>query len=582
MLFRSDTNYIQAYTIGGTASAIVAALPTTAPVTAIASGGGAGSITQSTWAELSANSWYTLVDGINYVKATTPAAFPLNYTIDLKNTVTNPGDTTWTTEEVYLVPMTAANIASYLNVLAVTGISANGEIVASSRAGKVQIATDKAGTVGSIDIRGGTANSAVASIKGTAGLTGDSLSMYVAANTAELNGFRPGWWATLTNDVGSYKASTVPTVNLTSIVGNTFTFGAAVTSPAAFGYNAAVPLQIEKQGQYVAYVWDGTGSTPTNYNLYAAGDYVQITGGTASVNNTGLFLIIAIDTTNKIFWVENSSGVEERATGNVQMFTKGSVLPGDKIIVGTSAWGVDNQRTFTVATIDTTGGVFFTTVETPAASGAVAGPQPLIKVQAGSPAKYIKKVSHVTPITGSTTLSAVILEGTPGNDVISEVFGAQISMVGKLDFPAGVSTGTDGYAHSIGLIGESNRVLYGDESDPVTYPGVVAAGANVNLSGPVVRRIEVALVLRIRQGASKNTVFDAVRSAVTSFINGLGVGENIAISDIVSVAAAIGGVESVSVSSPTYTSSSDLISVQPFEKPLVLQPELDISLSLAG
>jgi uncharacterized phage protein gp47/JayE len=130
------------------------------------------------------------------------------------------------------------------------------------------------------------------------------------------------------------------------------------------------------------------------------------------------------------------------------------------------------------------------------------------------------------------------------------------------------------------LIGEADKVMYGYETDPVSYPGVVAAGSNINISGPLVKRIQVGLSLRVR--GTTSVVFEAVRGAVATFVNNSKVGESIAISDIISVASSIGGVEAVSVSSPAYTTSADRITVQPYEKALVLQPELDITLTLIG
>jgi hypothetical protein len=163
---------------------------------------------------------------------------------------------------------------------------------------------------------------------------------------------------------------------------------------------------------------------------------------------------------------------------------------------------------------------------------------------------------------------------------ISETYGGRVIALGKLAFQTGIVQGRDGYDYNIGLIGEANKVVYGLESDPATYPGVAASGATINIAGPVVRRITVSLALRVRNGANKKQVFDAVRTAVTTYINNLGVGEQVSISDVVSVANAVGGVEAVSVASPTYSVTSDLIAVQPYEKAMVLDPDLDITLTL--
>ena len=47
----------------------------------------------------------------------------------------------------------------------------------------------------------------------------------------------------------------------------------------------------------------------------------------------------------------------------------------------------------------------------------------------------------------------------------------------------------------LGLIGEANQVVYGNTQDTATYPGIAAAGANINISGPFIHRIIIALVL---------------------------------------------------------------------------------------
>jgi hypothetical protein len=196
--------------------------------------------------------------------------------------------------------------------------------------------------------------------------------------------------------------------------------------------------------------------------------------------------------------------------------------------------------------------------------------------------KLVRKLTSILPVTGGTQSTLLLDAGISYADRITATYGSTVRALSKLEFPLGVTEGKDGYAYNIGLIGEANRVLYGLESDPTTYPGVVASGASVNISGPVVRRVQVALGLRIRNGANRQATFDAVRSSVATYINGLGVGVPVAISSIVNAASAVGGVEAVSVSSPSYSTSSDQISVQPYEKPLVLQSDLDITLTLIG
>ena len=96
------------------------------------------------------------------------------------------------------------------------------------------------------------------------------------------------------------------------------------------------------------------------------------------------------------------------------------------------------------------------------------------------------------------------------------------------------------------------------------------------------RRIQVGLSLRIRSGISSTDIASRVRSVVAAAINSSQVGESIAISDIVAEASRVNGVLAVSVTSPSYTSSNDLIPVQPQEKALILNLEQDVTVSFTG
>jgi hypothetical protein len=69
---------------------------------------------------------------------------------------------------------------------------------------------------------------------------------------------------------------------------------------------------------------------------------------------------------------------------------------------------------------------------------------------------------------------------------------------------------------------------------------------------------------------------------VASIINQSPVGTSIAISDLISAAQAINGVAAVTVLSPAYGTGNDLINVQPFEKPLVIDIDQDIQVSFVG
>jgi Baseplate J-like protein len=574
--------------VGGTTGSIVTAIDATWPVTAIASAPTLGSVTQSTWVVNQSMTIHPSVfsDGINYIKTTYPATAPTDFTFDLKDAVSANllNNANWNTEEAYLVPLTADNLVSFLNTMAVSGIGQSSSIKATSRGEKIQITSNTQGSLGSVQVLGGLANDAKADVIGNAAPTSDNAGCYVTVAAAQMAGFHGSWMCEIDNILGDIKSNAVSTANLTSVVGNTWTFSASL---GQYDLKSNINWQFERQGRYMVAVWNGLGTDPAPAFTYPAGSYffIQSAGGdTVSPSNCGLFTIIAIDSAKHTIWYENSSGVEERSIASVSFATRDSLVPGDTINVNTLNWG-NNQRTFTVSGITMAGSpTTFSTVETPnTVPTPVAGPQPQVSVRAGTPLKLVKKITSILPYASNSTLNTVVFgKSIDNNSRISSIYGSTLKAMSKLEFPSTLAIGKDGYAYNTGLIGEANRVLYGVESDKVTYPGVVASGASVNISGPVVRRIQISLGLRLRNGANKQATFDAARSAVATYINGLGVGIPVAISNLVNAAGAVGGVDAVSVSSPTYSTTSDQIPVQPYEKPMVLQPDLDITLTLIG
>ena len=75
-------------------------------------------------------------------------------------------------------------------------------------------------------------------------------------------------------------------------------------------------------------------------------------------------------------------------------------------------------------------------------------------------------------------------------------------------------------------------------------------------------------------------VINNVQSAIASLINNTPVGQSISLSGILSVVQGVQGVTSAVMISPVLTTSNDLINVQPFEKPLVVDLNSDIQVTL--
>jgi hypothetical protein len=154
-----------------------------------------------------------------------------------------------------------------------------------------------------------------------------------------------------------------------------------------------------------------------------------------------------------------------------------------------------------------------------------------------------------------------------------------VTSIGKLNFPTQVKRGLDSYRYHTGLIAESNRIVYGDPRDNVSYPGVAAAGAEIFIEPPLVRRIEIGVGVRVNTGIPFSKIVEQARNNIAALINSNEIGVSIAISDIVAVVNSIPGVKAVSVTSPQYDINNDVITVNPSEKALILDIVNDITVS---
>jgi len=544
--------------------------------------------------------WYNLVDGINYVLSNTMPGSPstqVNFTFKNATDGSLSTNSDWIDEDVRLVPTTVANIVNYLNSAAIGGLFEATEIAIAQDGQKPQITTITVGSQGDINVSGGNANNVAVPIVGSAVVAADTSVVSVLASEAD--GLRGNAWVRLENAVVAPKAIITSATALTSIdaTGAIVVTGTKLWKWSADGGStediASANWQIERQGNYMAYVW--TGASPyTNFANVAEGDWVYLTNFTGTMNtlNTGVFRVVrtnGVDT----FWIENPNGVEEISSAVTMFFDYNSAIYNDTLIINTPLWGSANVGTWTVLAPDLTNQyrilVKSLTGQVPVAAGPVAAlgiNAGLIQVYESSPSRLTKQISGIAP--NGSSLVDIKFTTKGGYQNVGAAYGTIIRALDKLQFGIDQTTGAvqsinpgvDAYVHNAGLIAEANKVVYGDESDSSSYPGIAAAGANINISGPIIRRIQVSFAVRAATGVDTQDIRAKVRSAVASVINQAGVGESIAISKLITAAQGINGVVGITVLAPVYGSGNDLIPIQPFEKALVLDVEQDIQVSL--
>lgn len=107
------------------------------------------------------------------------------------------------------------------------------------------------------------------------------------------------------------------------------------------------------------------------------------------------------------------------------------------------------------------------------------------------------------------------------------------------------------YDYYTNLIAEVQKVLEGDPSSPINYPGVKAAGVRLNVEAPVLRRISVRASISAEQGFTESDISPDVVENIENYIRSLGIGEDLILSKLVDVAHNVNGLRDISIQVPT-------------------------------
>jgi len=528
-----------------------------------------------------------LVDGEDWVLASdlTGAVpqFTLKAPLSLSHTLY-----TLDGEVAYLVPTSARAVSEYVNTLGVSGLSTLAGFSTADRGGRLQVYSDVVGTAGAVEVAGGTANASYGSVLDSGAVVDASYTMVRIPYSAR-HGFHAGQYVRATSTAVQPKVVGVTSATTGQVAAGATTStvtiavaGSYMTARAHSGV-AGTQLQVERHGAYTFVVWNGTGADPV-FGTTVEGDWVTL-GAAFAAANQGTFRVVRRHGSG--LFVENENSVEEVATltaafaTEVRIVSYDSVLPGDSLVLGPvlgpanqGVWEVDSVTSPTVLVVK---GVMSNIGPIPFGAG-----YPQFQAVERVPFGAVKRIHAMAQNPADPAQLDVTLDGVSLPSKMNVSAGTALSAEGKLGFATGVSVGVDGYKRSAGLVAEVNRVVYGDPRNSSVYPGVRAAGALLNIQGPLVRGVGVSLTVRVKTGVPFSQVADKIRSAVAAAVNSLGIGQPVVISSLVSAAGAVDGVLAVSVSSPAYSSTSDLIAVQSFEKPMVLNAASDIIVSQVG
>jgi uncharacterized phage protein gp47/JayE len=121
-------------------------------------------------------------------------------------------------------------------------------------------------------------------------------------------------------------------------------------------------------------------------------------------------------------------------------------------------------------------------------------------------------------------------------------------------YPNGLTTGdtiTISYTYYDQLIGEIQKVINGDSADRANYPGYRAMGVMATVKPPQILQQSVTANVTVKTGYSQTDVVNAVKVAISAYINGLTVGEDVIYNELVERIMAVPGVYDVNITAPT-------------------------------
>jgi len=471
-----------------------------------------------------------------------------------------------------LIPMTPQNIADHFNRKQISGLSIAADIDLVNGARKIQVASKVPGAVGQVNAVGGTASGVnILSLKGSSQTISASEGV-VQIDRSGLELLAPGHQIFLFQTGRARKdfVGTPPSAATTAEIalvsgGGRLTFGEALASTFSFTHTGTVTWVVRKlsRNRVRFEVIAGTATIPSA--PFRAGDWVLIGDGTTYAGTTppqlfasanqGFFQVRETDNST-YFDVDNTQAVEQfvDATSAPFIFMPyHSARPGDQISIGESSPFVSaNQGTFTITNIEST-----TEVDYDNANAVAEGPFPLgvsgtdsIRILDQGYETY-RTIRTIAPSPSDpTNIALVIVE--PGYDIslLNEGQGARMSLPNRLGFATDPVPGISGYQYWIGLKRRVQRVLDGHEPDSTTFPGVRAAGVAIEAREPQIQRVTLNIKVKTKEGVALASISDTIKSSVVGFINSLGLGADVILSDIVCIVKETAGVESVVLIDP--------------------------------
>lgn len=270
-------------------------------------------------------------------------------------------------------------------------------------------------------------------------------------------------------------------------------------------------------------------SAPPSFGSYAVGDLAKISGLDDTENNLN-----AVISAKGADWIEvtNANVVNASSQGGTGVLSEKRTITAYNQVSGQITVGVAFSAT------PTSGDGFIVLPRTT---------QNVVDFMNNTKITSLSLKADIEGVANNTLVQ--ITSKSQGSDGYVQITGGSAN--DKLDFDVDTYRGLAGYNYWTGLVKLVHQTIYGDDTDLVSFPGIGAAGVIFQILAPTVKDLNIQLDVTLREGVSIASVENEVRSAVTGYINNLGVGDDVVIEEIRASVIAISGVIDVSISEPS-------------------------------
>jgi uncharacterized phage protein gp47/JayE len=187
----------------------------------------------------------------------------------------------------------------------------------------------------------------------------------------------------------------------------------------------------------------------------------------------------------------------------------------------------------------------------------------------------IRKITNIALDDLNFQRRAIYMSPPNRSHKFSDANKTSITHMGKLGYSTDITTGIDGYLYYTGLLRRVQRIVDGYEPDAENFPGRRAVGGSIETLPPLVRKISISINVTTDEGVNLGDISNNIKSVVINYVQTLGVGEDVILSEIIAAIMNIKGVGAVTFTNPT--PDTERITIANNEKATIAPEDIGIA-----